>query len=134
MARWILQCNPKRYRLLEALRDGFDVQSWTVARSRRVIAPGDEFAMWISGPGGGVCALGEITSAAGQYLEEPDPYWVDPTESDDVAWQVGIRLEPLAELIPRSVLTADPDFAGAAIMRMPGGATPSLLPIFSGKP
>jgi predicted RNA-binding protein with PUA-like domain len=125
MARWILQCNLERYRLRDALRDGFDVKSWTVARYLKDIAPGDEVAMWLSGPGGGICVLGEVTSSAQRSPEEPDPYWVDPAEASNVSWHIGIRLaEPLAEPIPRHVLVADPDFADAAIIRMPGGGNP----------
>ena len=73
VARWILQCNPARYRLLDALSDGFDVRTWTVVRYLRDIAPGDEVAMWISGPGGGVCVLGEVTRGAEWSLDDPDP-------------------------------------------------------------
>src|SRR5450755_4052179 len=125
MVRWILQCNPERYRLHEALRDGFDVRSWTVARHLRDIAPGDEVAMWISGPDGGVYVLGAVTRGAERSAEEPDPYWVDPAESDEATWHVGIRLgEPLPELIPRTVLANEPDCADAAIISMPWGGNP----------
>jgi EVE domain len=71
MARWILQCNPERYGLRDALRDGFGVRRWTVARYLRDIALGDEVAMWVSGPGAGVCVLGEVTSGAERSAEEP---------------------------------------------------------------
>ena len=73
MARWVLQCNPERYRLLDALRDGYDVRSWKVARYLRDITPGDEVAMWISGPGGGVCVFGEVTNGAEWSLDDPTP-------------------------------------------------------------
>src|SRR5712692_2191438 len=75
VARWILQCNPERYRLRDALRDGFDVRSWTVSRYLREIGPGDEAAMWISGPSAGIYALAEITTSAEQSADDPDPYW-----------------------------------------------------------
>lgn len=125
MARWILQCNPRRYRLRDALGDGFSVRSWTVARHLHDIAPGDEIAMWISGPEGGIHVLGHITSHAEHSVDEPDPYWVDPAESAAATWHVGIRLgSPLADPIFRSDLAADPEFANAAIIRMPGGGNP----------
>ncbi len=125
MARWILQCNPERYRLLDALRDGYDVQAWRVAQHFRDITAGDEVAMWISGPGGGVCVLGEVTRGAERFAEESDPYWADPAEAAGVIWHVGIRLgEPLPEMISKPVLAADPDFADALIIRMPGGKNP----------
>ena len=125
MARWILQCNLQRYRLRDAMRDGFDIRSWSITRHLHDIAPGDEIAMWISGPDGGVYVLGEVTSSAERSVEAPDPYWVHSAEADDVTWHVGIRLdEPLPEPIRRPVLAADPDFVDAAIIRMPGGGNP----------
>lgn len=125
MARWILQSNPERYRLLDALRDGFDVQTWTVSRYLREITAGDEVAMWVAGPDAGVHVLGEITRAAERSAETADPYWIDPYETSKPVWRVGIRLgEPLPEPIPRVALAADPDFAAAAIIRMPGGGNP----------
>jgi 5-methylcytosine-specific restriction protein A len=125
VARWILQCNPERYRLREALRDGYRIRSWTVARYLRDITPGDEVAMWISGSDGGIYVLGEVTTGAGRSAENPDPYWVDPAAPDDTSLHVGIRLsERLPEPIPRSVLASDPDFADSAIIRMPGGGNP----------
>ena len=58
-------------------------------------------------------------------LTDPDPYWADTAEADAVSWHVGIRLgQTLPEPIPRSVLAADPAFADAAILRMPGGGNP----------
>ena len=125
MSRWILQCNLDRYRLLDAMRDGFDVPSWTVAQHFKDMSPGDQVAIWISGPTGGVCAFGEITRGAQYSIDEPDPYWVDPPIEGEPAWNVGIQLdEPLPNLIPKSALMADPDFAKALIVRMPGGKNP----------
>lgn len=125
MAHWILQCNPEKYRLREALRDRFDVRSWTVARYLRDIAQGDDVAMWISGTDSGIYVLGEVTGGAERSVEDSDPYWVDPGDADELTWHVSIRLgEPLPEQIPRSVLAADPEFADAAIIRMPGGGNP----------
>lgn len=128
VAHWILQCNPERYRLRDALRDGYDIVSWRAPRYRKQIAPGDNAALWISGPAAGVYALAEITGRPEWVVEEPDPYWVDAGEANEAAWYVGIRVgAALQEPISRSVLAADPDFADAAIIRMAGGANPFPL-------
>jgi predicted RNA-binding protein with PUA-like domain len=87
--QWIFQCNPERYRLRDALRDGFDVRPWTVRRYLREIRPGDMAAMWISSPSAGVYAPAEIISGAEQSGDDPDPYWVDPADADEVSWRVG---------------------------------------------
>src|SRR5260370_3424992 len=92
--------------------------------------------MWLSGPDGGVCVLGEITSAAEQSADEPDPYWTDPADSGAVNWHVGIRLgQPLPELIPRTVLAART--RTSPTLRSSGcraAVTPSRSPTASGTP
>jgi hypothetical protein len=83
VARWILQCNPERYRLRDALRDGFDVRSWTVSRYLWEIGPGDKAAMWISGPSAGVYALAVIIEQLADELVLADFGW-DPPVPEDV--------------------------------------------------
>ena len=76
----VLQANPRRYRLFGAIRDGYELSSWTVAQFREEIAPGDKFALWVSGEERGVYALGVVTKHA-EYRQDNDPYWVDLTEA-----------------------------------------------------
>jgi hypothetical protein len=61
---WILQANPRRYRLFDALRDGYEISSWSVVHLRDEIAAGAEFALWVSGEERGVYALGVVTEPA----------------------------------------------------------------------
>ena len=125
MAHWILQSNPSKYRLLDALRDGFEINSWTIAQLRDDIATGDDVAMWISGSGSGIYAFGVVTKQAEWSAIDPDPYWVDPEAAAEPAWRVGIRLDhPLAAPIPRAQLKSDPEFADALIISIPGGRNP----------
>jgi hypothetical protein len=58
MAYWILQANPARYRVADALAGASNIRTWTVARYRSAIVPGDRFALWATGARGGVYALG----------------------------------------------------------------------------
>jgi predicted RNA-binding protein with PUA-like domain len=124
MTYWILQANPARYRVAEALADASSIRTWTVARYRRAIVPGDRFALWVSGARGGVYALGSVTAGA-YFIPGDDRYWVNPAEAERPAWRVGIRIE---EVLPTPILRAelaeDPAFAGASIIRMPGGGNP----------
>jgi 5-methylcytosine-specific restriction protein A len=128
MRHWILQANPRRYRLFDALRDGYEISSWSVAHLRDEIAPGDEFALWVSGEGRGVYALGVVTEPA-EYRRDDDPYWTDPADASTPTWQVGIRVAQT--LIDRPVLSEDlaedPRFTNALILRMPGGRNPFRL-------
>jgi EVE domain len=79
MAYWILQANPARYRVAEALADASSVRTWTVARYRRAIVPGDRFALWVTGARDGVYALGSVTAEA-DFIPGDDRYWVNPAE------------------------------------------------------
>jgi predicted RNA-binding protein with PUA-like domain len=128
MRHWILQANPRGYRLFDALRDGYEISSWSVAHLRDEIAAGDEFALWVSGEERGVYALGVVTERA-EYRQDDDPYWTDPADASTPTWQVGIRLRQT--LIDRPVLgedlAEDPRFANALILRMPGGRNPFRL-------
>jgi hypothetical protein len=98
MAYWILQANPVRYRVAEALAEASSVRTWTVARYRRAIVPGDRFALWVSGARGGVYAVGSVTAAA-DFIPGDDRYWVNPAEAERPAWRVGISIE---EVLPRA--------------------------------
>lgn len=123
MAYWILQGNPKIFDTHGALQAG-TIDRWRIRRYLHDITPGDEFALWISGPGGGVRALGTVTEPPMRDTD-PDPFWVDAADGVKPAWRVGIRISRrLSSPIPRADLLADPRFARSMILRMPGGGNP----------
>lgn len=128
VAYWILEANPSTYRVFDALADAENIRTWTVARYRRDIAPGDQFALWASGPSSGVYAFGVLREPAEHAPGDPDTYWQDSAEGNRPTWRVGIRItEVLASPIARAELAADPDFANAAIISMSGGGNPFPL-------
>jgi hypothetical protein len=56
---------------------------------------------------------------------DPDPFWQDPAEGSGLDWRVGIKIQERPEHpILRNDRRADPGFADAAILRMPGGGNP----------
>jgi predicted RNA-binding protein with PUA-like domain len=123
MAYWILQGNPEIYDTHGAL-EAETITTWRVARHVHDISPGDEFALWISGPGGGVVALGMVTEPAMRDTDTDGsaPFWVDPTEGGRPAWRIGIQISrKLGAVIRRTDLREDPGFASSMILRMPGG-------------
>jgi 5-methylcytosine-specific restriction enzyme A len=128
MTYWILQANPRRYRFFDALRDGYEITSWSVAHLQNEIAPGDEFALWVSGEARGVYALGVVTEPA-EYRQDDDPYWTDPADATTPGWEVGIRIREafVDSPILADDLARDPRFADALILRMPGGRNPFRL-------
>jgi predicted RNA-binding protein with PUA-like domain len=123
MAYWILQGNPEIYDTAGALQAG-NIDRWRIARHLQDISPGDQFALWISGPSGGVVALGVVTDPPTQDAD-PDEFWVNPAEGAKPAWRVGIQISRrLASPIPQADLQRDPGFARSMILRMPGGGNP----------
>jgi EVE domain len=124
MAYWILQAKPEVYDALAALGDADSLDRWRIARHRDDIAPGDEFALWISGRESGVYAFGVVTGPV-VCDRDPDPFWQDPAEGSGLDWRVGIKIQERPEHpILRNDRRADPGFADAAILRMPGGGNP----------
>lgn len=124
MAYWIFQANPKVYNALAALGDPSPIDRWRVARYLNDMTPGDECALWISGRASGVYAIGVITGPVVRD-RDPDLFWQDPSEGSRMDWRVGIEIEQVLEHpILRNDLKADPGFASAAIIRMPGGGNP----------
>lgn len=127
MAYWILQANPARYRLADALTEAARVASWTITRRRDEIAAGDRFALWSTGRQAGVYALGVVMAGA-EFRSDDDPYWTDPADGLESAWRVGIRIEQvLPDPILRAELAGDSVFSAASIIRMPGGGNPFPL-------
>ncbi|MET0695149.1 MAG: hypothetical protein ABWX96_19040 [Propionibacteriaceae bacterium] len=90
-------------------------------RSYRVelMQPGQRCLLWLSGSvGPGVQAIGTLTSDATVGVER-DAAGRDVEVSGSLLW--------LEDPVSRSALLADPDFAGAEVLRMPAGSNPSYL-------
>ncbi|MDH6121253.1 hypothetical protein ABH930_000033 [Kitasatospora sp. GAS204A] len=77
MTAWVLVCDPARFRIDDLRAEGGELDSWTVQRNLTEMRTGDPFALWVSGPGGGVVAVGELTG---------EPSWVDGAGADDRYW------------------------------------------------
>jgi hypothetical protein len=77
-------------------------------RTLHDVTPGDEFALSISGPDGGVRALGIVTKPL-ICDTDPDPFWVDAADGTKPDWRIGIRISRrLSSPIRRANLRADP--------------------------
>jgi hypothetical protein len=79
-----------------------------------LMAAGQPCLLWLSGRAApGVHALGALTGPVGR--------------DDDGGPVVPVRLELLAEPVPRAELLADPRMRDAEVLRMPAGSNPSWL-------
>jgi hypothetical protein len=76
-----------------------------------LMAAGQPCLLWLSGRAApGVHALGALTGPVGR--------------DDDGGPVVPVRLELLAEPVPRAELLADPRMRDAEVLRMPAGSNP----------
>ena len=125
--RWLIQCSPTEFDILQWWIDGNrKLPDWSVARHLRDIAVGDEFALWVAGRHAGVYAVGTIGRRPNEGRSQ-SPYWKQ-------AQRGPVTLTSLRELrfffdspINKSALIEDPDFAGSPITRMPRSANPVRL-------
>ena len=103
---WVFQANPKRFDLLQALRDS-STETWSVNQHRQDIQPGDRVWFRITGPDAGIYAIGQVTSVPREEATEFGDWQVD------VAF--GSRIDPpllRAESDADPVLSATPALAG----------------------
>jgi hypothetical protein len=126
-AGWLLTCNPKTFDLAALRRSGRELESWRVTQLRNELAAGDPFVLWLSGPRGGVVARGSITGPA-CLVESPNPeFWAQPPAP---AHFVPLTVERwLTSPLPADTVRAEPAFATATIVTMPGGRNPHRLSV-----
>src|SRR3954453_16499386 len=91
MAHWLLQCNPRTWRVYDFFEAGEELTSWSVHRYQTAVAAGDDFVLWLSGPNGGVGAIGEVTGPP-EEVEGGDEYWLDEEKSAKVRRAVPIHI------------------------------------------
>ncbi|GAB7051551.1 EVE domain-containing protein [Catenuloplanes indicus] len=107
MAHWLVQANVAAWRE----RADREVREWCVKRYRDRVTPGDDVVLWLTG-GVGVVAVGRVTGVPYRW---GDGSWHAPVEFSRRFFDAPVS---------RAELKGDPDFAGSAILRMPGAANP----------
>lgn len=122
---WILSCNPKTFDL-HAFRDaGQELTSWSVARFREELAAGDPFALWITGPKGGLVARGRLTGPPELDSGTPKEYW---NKDPGVRWYAQLEVEHWLDApVPRELLVKDPVMATASLVTQPFAGNPHRL-------
>jgi len=125
MNSWLLQCSPKVWDVFSWWADGEgDLDSWTVARHLAEIGKGDRFAFWVGGEHAGVYAVGTVTGSVFSTSTAGDRYWRQRPSSVVTAMPLAVDRYLFDAPIRKATLAADPDFAGALILRMPRTANP----------
>lgn len=120
---WLIQGNPKRYPVFDALADG--ISGWSITRSRDKVRVGDRIAFWVSGSEAGVYAVGEVTEEPSEGVA--DEQWLDQQDRGRPLVFVGVHLEPLNAPLLKADLASDERFVDAAILRQPRAGNPFPL-------
>ena len=124
---WLIQCNPTKFDLFDAVDHEGLPTNWSVSRYLDRIQPGDRVVFWVSGPQSGVYAIGEITSERPYEDTVNDEYAVDPNPSWTNYVDFDLHLDLFDRPVLRADLKADPRFAGQSIIRIPAAANPHQL-------
>jgi hypothetical protein len=124
---WLLQCNPKRWDVWSWWEEEqSDLDRWTVSKHLKDMRPGDNFVLWIGGPGAGVYALGRL--ASGPYLTgDFDDNWITAPHGPMHVVDLRSELYLFDAPITKTTLAATPEFAHSLIIRMPGYGNPIPL-------
>lgn len=122
MAHWILQANPAHWRVRDLFAGGRKGTVWPVRRYRDAVAAGDDVALWVCGPGGGVVAVGRVIGEPFQGRPDKRLWTGDPARTTVLPVEFGTEF--LDRPIGREMLRADDRFAGSLILRMAGGGNP----------
>ena len=134
MTNWIFQLNPDRFDVA-ASEEADRPRRFNVARYREQLRPGDNAAIWVSGPHAGVYGLAAIAAnEAGEAdiyerVIEPNSGWRREEDIGQRIMTVNFRDDArwLDKPILRSILKADPRFEDAPILINPRQANPFLL-------
>lgn len=77
---WIFQCDPKKYRIFEALKN-IEVRKefhWRVNQYKKEIAKGHIGLIWCSGMNSGICAIAVLISDPIDFVESDveNSFWI----------------------------------------------------------
>lgn len=124
---WIFQCNPKLYKIKEALSDSEVIRCfhWKVKQHKDKIAKGHFGIIWCSGLSGGIYAITELISDPGFFVESDSEkkYWIDLTGEQGSQYRVKMKIiRNLAETpLIKDVIRNTGGLQNLSILRMPRG-------------
>ncbi len=78
MASWVFQGNPKRFPVLDHLRDGETETSWSMTQHLDDVSIHDNALLWVSGDRAGIYAIGYVTEPAFEDIASEE--WLDPAD------------------------------------------------------
>ena len=129
MNYWILQCNPKKWRWFDAVRDyGDRPDTWGISLYFNEVKPGDIAFIWLSNHKGkknrGIYAMAKITGFPDEKRKRFDwecQYWIDKEEMERLSSLPRLELQYIKFMIDRPLLVDDLEAIGLGhllILRM----------------
>jgi len=107
---WIIQCNPKIFNIVQALKDS-TIISWSVSFHKKRIKKGDRVILWLTGTNSGCYALGTIITDVykGYDREDNEKYYLDDRENIETE-RCDLKVDiPLVDTpIPRDEIKSNP--------------------------
>ncbi len=127
MANWLFHGNPKKFPIVDHLRNGGHDTNWPITQHLDDVSVGDNAALWINGPGSGVYAIGYVASAP--FFGFRDDDWINPEDRGVEDNFCALRWTDI--LVDRPVLKPDllaaGGFSEARVIRQPFGRNPLRL-------
>ncbi len=121
---WIFQTVPRRYRLLDALRNEPE-ELWEVNQHRDEVRLGDRVLVWLAGPDAGLYAVGTVMSEP-KYMRDFERslrYWAADDDGPQPNYRVLVHYDQvlLDRPLLRSLLKDIPELATLSILRFAQG-------------
>lgn len=130
----MFKAKPEIWDIGTALRDGVELDWWRMAPSYRaeLVKVGHPCVLWVTRGDprvrSGIWAVGHIDGEVFEDVGDPkDELWRDAAAQRQLRPRVPIRLEVLAEPIPREVIAGDPRLSAIEILRVPRIGNPASL-------
>lgn len=130
----MFKARPSIWDIGAALRDGVELDWWRLAPTYRagLVHEGQPCALWVTRGDpqvtSGVWGTGEVVGEPQDDVGDPDDeLWVDEGARRQLRPRVPIRLDVLAEAIPKEAIAADPRLQRIEVLRVPRIGNPAAL-------
>lgn len=122
---WIFQANPRRYDVLNALADEFEVDMWTINQYKNYVRSGHIALIWMSGKEAGIYAIADIVSDPEFMIdsEESTKYWLSYEDKSQRRLRVKIKytMKMINNPIMKEELRKIKELRNLSIFKQPQG-------------
>jgi len=124
---WVFQFNPAIYRWFDWLKENRETEQWLISRYARDIKKGDKVAIWASGAGAGVYAIGEIVENPSKkpLTLGQQKYWAQQEDVFKFEYRDSVTIRHLKVFIDKPLLEdkcrKDPILSAMEILKQSQG-------------